>query len=299
MLWTMAEQLLNQSKVSPKMLAKGIFAGSLLFLFSGASYGQSVSFGVEFGTPQSNGGPCVGRGSCEQVYDFNTSTGVYVSDPNAVSVVWTVMPVVPAPVASAVDTVATTTAGVDSVVAASVPVNNSDNNVLTMRFSLSELTNKQPDQVAYFTDPSQTYQFDATCPLTGPIFSGLGLLPDACIKPTDATSVAIDGDMVVVTIHYSYTSGKMSNGNSLVSNPATNNSTVSPNPATDNIVLNVKADDKISSYMITNLVGQVVSQDLMSGTVKNISISSLPKGMYLVNLFSGDHKTETIKFVKQ
>lgn len=293
--------LLKNSKISAKALAFSFFAAILL---PGFAFGQglSVSFGVEFGTPQSNGGPCVGKGSCESVYDFNTATGVYVSEPGAVSVTFTVVP--PAPVVapvSVIDTISTALVAVDSIVPIAVspaaPAPASPNsNVITMSFSMSELSAKQPDQVAYFTDPSQTYQFDAPYALNAPIFASLGLLPEATIDPSDVTSVAINGDLVTVTIYYSYSSGKSSNS---ATSALASRSTLSPNPATDKLLLTVNSADNISSYRITNLVGQVVNQGVVSGNGKSIDVSTLAKGMYLVNLFSGNNKTETVKFVKQ
>jgi hypothetical protein len=294
----MKKQLLIALKINAKPLALSFLAGILLLPGFAFAQGLSVSFGVEFGTPQSNGGPCVGKGSCEQVFDFNTSTGVYVSEPGAITVTFTVIP--PAPVVAPVsvnDTVTTALATVDSIIPLAAPVTGTNSNVITMSFSLSELTAKQPGQVTYFTDTSHTYQFETSTSLTTPIFASLGLLPDASIEPTDVTHVAITGDHVVVTIYYSHSGGKTAPNTSITTQA--NNTTLSPNPATDKLLLHVNADDKISSYRITNLVGQVVNESVMSGTSKSIDVSTLPSGMYLVNLFSGNTKTETVKFVKQ
>jgi len=80
----------------------------------------------------------------------------------------------------------------------------SDPNILVMTFSLSDLKASQPDQVAYFTDPSGSYNFDSPYSLTDNMFAPLNLLPNAMILPSSNSVVQIDGDMVIDYITYSH-----------------------------------------------------------------------------------------------
>jgi hypothetical protein len=132
---------------------------------------QSVAFGVTFGQPQSNNGPCVGKGYCREAFDFSVSTNTYTSAPEAVTVTFQVSP---------------------------------DNaNILMMSFSLSELQAKQPDKVADFNDGG-SYSFDAAYILPTSIFGSLNLSPNAQILPTSSSTVKINGDFVTDYITYSH-----------------------------------------------------------------------------------------------
>ena len=68
---------------------------------------------------------------------------------------------------------------------------------------------------------------------------------------------------------------------------------VYPNPTST--VLDIAPDLGIKKVEVINLLGQVVLQSNTSGT--HIDVSTLPKGVYLINLFS-DHSTHTARFVK-
>ena len=68
---------------------------------------------------------------------------------------------------------------------------------------------------------------------------------------------------------------------------------VYPNPTST--VLDIAPDLGIKKVEVINLLGQVVLQSNTSST--HIDVSTLPKGVYLINLFS-DHSTHTARFVK-
>lgn len=67
--------------------------------------------------------------------------------------------------------------------------------------------------------------------------------------------------------------------------------TVFPNPVSE--VLSIKTEDKLSSYQITNLSGQLMIQ----GTEKEVNVSSLIHGIYIVTVDLGDRK-EVMKLIK-
>ena len=72
-----------------------------------------------------------------------------------------------------------------------------------------------------------------------------------------------------------------------------NKVSVYPNPT--NTVLFIASNLGINKVEVVNLLGQVVLQPNMNGTY--IDVSALPKGVYLLNLFS-DHSAHTMRFVK-
>lgn len=61
-----------------------------------------------------------------------------------------------------------------------------------------------------------------------------------------------------------------------------------PNPANETVVVSTEASETIE---ITNALGQVVSTTTATGTSTTIDISTLPAGVYFVNVYSGDMKT--------
>lgn len=77
--------------------------------------------------------------------------------------------------------------------------------------------------------------------------------------------------------------------------PLLNKAQVFPNPANDkvNLILN---DVKATRYIIFDLAGkEITTQNLSSDeTVKNIEVSSLKSGMYILSLFSNDRKLQSI-----
>lgn len=80
-----------------------------------------------------------------------------------------------------------------------------DPNVLVMTFSLSQLKQAQPDQVAYFT--SGSYMFDGDyCLSNDPFFAPLNLPANSWILTTSNSNVKIDGDVVTDYIVYSVVS---------------------------------------------------------------------------------------------
>jgi hypothetical protein len=160
----MNEQSILRLKIS------GVLIILLVAVFPCITNAQTVSFGVTFGQPQSNNGPCVGKGYCKEAFDL-TTTGVYTSAPEAVTVTFQV-----------------TTDHPD---------------VLMMSFSLSELTAKQPDKVADFVNGG-SYNFDAAFSLNSTIFGSLNLLTNPQILPTSKSTVVISGDFVTDYITYSH-----------------------------------------------------------------------------------------------
>jgi len=79
-----------------------------------------------------------------------------------------------------------------------------NNELLFILFSMTDLKTNQPDQVAYFTDPSKTYQFDALFKLDNQIFTELGFLPNARISPQSPTEVIIVNDVVITLVKYDH-----------------------------------------------------------------------------------------------
>ncbi len=74
------------------------------------------------------------------------------------------------------------------------------------------------------------------------------------------------------------------------------NFTYYPNPA-DNI-LNISAAGNIQTYVITNISGQIVKKGNPDDTQTQIYIDDLSKGIYLLNVQTGDQST-TVKFLKK
>ncbi len=166
----MKGQVLTQSTLRQKI--SGLFTIALFAVLPGIAGAQTVSFGVTFGQPQSNNGPCVGKGYCKEAFDL-TTTGVYTSAPEAVTVTF------------------------------QVTTDNPD--VIMMSFSLSELTAKQPDKVADFVN-NGSYNFDAAYSLGGTVFGPLSLQANPQILPTSKSLVVINGDFVTDYITYSHDS---------------------------------------------------------------------------------------------
>ena len=140
---------------------------TVLFMVGCQSNTEPISVSANFGTPPAGGGPCTGKGLCSAV---TTGPGV-------------------------------TTA--PSGVAATIQVSPADKNVLIMTFSLADLKAKQPEQVAYFTDASNTYNFDGSFDLSDKMYSSLKLAPGAKIDRNSKSKVEINGD--VVKVSYTYT----------------------------------------------------------------------------------------------
>jgi len=89
-------------------------------------------------------------------------------------------------------------------VSVSFMVSKNNPDVLMMIFSLSELQNKQPDQVAYFTDPSKTYQFGGVFSLSGSRYNALHLPANSVITTSCQTTVDIRGDLIITSIWYQH-----------------------------------------------------------------------------------------------
>jgi hypothetical protein len=150
-------------------IIKSAFCGLALLCAAATTVeAQGYSSGLTFGRPLIKGGVCVGAGVCvEGVTDIPNS-----SNPEAINVTFTTAP--------------------------------NDITTLIMTFSLNDLKNSQPDQVALFTNAAGTYQFDAEYDLTSPGFQQLNLLPNAAILPSTPGTVVINGDQVTVYFSYYY-----------------------------------------------------------------------------------------------
>ncbi len=80
----------------------------------------------------------------------------------------------------------------------------SNPDVLIMTFSLSDLQQIQPDQVAHFTSAEGTYNFEHPYVVPSDMVQELGLQEGAVILPSSNTLVSINGDAVTVYITYSH-----------------------------------------------------------------------------------------------
>ena len=150
-------------------LIKASLFGLILLCAAGTARADNYSSGLTFGRPQIRGGVCVGAGVCvEGVTDIANS-----SDPEAIAVTFSLLP--------------------------------NDNTTLVMTFSMTDLQNNQPDQVALFTNSNGTYTFDQAYQLNSTGFQQLNLLPNAAILPTTPSAVVINGDIVTVYFKYYYT----------------------------------------------------------------------------------------------
>ena len=144
------------------------FFAIVLFVIGCQSNNASVSISANFGTPPVGGGPCAGKGLCSAVVNGPGST----TPPSGV--------------------------------AATLQVSPADKNILVMTFSLADLKAKQPEQVAFFTDRSNTYNFDGSFDLSDKMYAPLKLAPGARIDKNSKSKVEINGDVVKVSYTYSH-----------------------------------------------------------------------------------------------
>lgn len=87
-------------------------------------------------------------------------------------------------------------------------------------------------------------------------------------------------------------------GNAINKNIDKNTVSIFPNPATSH--LTVKAETPIKSYQIRNIVGQEIEKQTMVPSRQfNISISSLPEGIYFVLLTDERNNTNLRKIIKE
>jgi hypothetical protein len=75
-------------------------------------------------------------------------------------------------------------------------ISSANSSVLVLTFSLTDLKNSQPSQVAYFTSAAGSYPFEAAYPLSSSLFSALNLPNGATITPSCNSTVVIEGDVV-------------------------------------------------------------------------------------------------------
>ncbi len=83
----------------------------------------------------------------------------------------------------------------------------------------------------------------------------------------------------------------------VVSNPTveTVNAAIYPNPANNTLYVNTKEN---SNYQIVNLLGQSIQSGQLTNTLSKIDISSLPAGVYFINITNGQ-AVQKVKFVKE
>ena len=67
-----------------------------------------------------------------------------------------------------------------------------------------------------------------------------------------------------------------------------------PNPVKD--MLFIKSEREFTSYSVYNMAGQRVASDKMLG--KNLNLSRLPVGSYVLKLTDKEGNTESAKFMK-
>ncbi|MGG5207716.1 T9SS type A sorting domain-containing protein [Chryseobacterium sp. MIQD13] len=77
----------------------------------------------------------------------------------------------------------------------------------------------------------------------------------------------------------------------------TSSAEISPNPAKD--FINIKSDAEISSYTFISLNGNTPIKDQKFEKDKNIDVSFLQSGIYIVNLKMADGNIITTKFIKE
>jgi hypothetical protein len=70
-----------------------------------------------------------------------------------------------------------------------------------------------------------------------------------------------------------------------------------PNPATDHVICNYQGNKEVT-YYITDIQGRTLLQDLLSAD-KNVNVSTLTPGMYLMRIKSNGVISAPQKFIKQ
>lgn len=76
---------------------------------------------------------------------------------------------------------------------------------------------------------------------------------------------------------------------------------VSPNPASDLLFIDIKLDiDRTYSYDIMDTQGRILKSGSLNGQGQStLDITSLPKGMYFINILNEEYSVAVQKFVKQ
>jgi len=104
------------------------------------------------------------------------------------------------------------------------------------------------------------------------------------------------------TFSYAYTFNGVSGIDSTgilatsVSNLSQGQLQIFPNPTTDELIIQ-STNQLISQFTITNSIGQQLLQQPITGTQTKVNVSSLPAGLYYINL-KGDNGSYVRKFVK-
>ncbi|MES2727290.1 MAG: choice-of-anchor B family protein [Bacteroidota bacterium] len=74
--------------------------------------------------------------------------------------------------------------------------------------------------------------------------------------------------------------------------------TLYPNPAKNNITINLPENSSTYHVQISNSIGQTIKQVDVNDSNKQIDVSSLPSGVYLVNIHT-ENTNQQIKFVRE
>jgi uncharacterized repeat protein (TIGR01451 family) len=123
------------------------------------------------------------------------------------------------------------------------------------------------------------------------IYTRLGL-PDGTIIPNHA-GIFFDYNIPVLT-----DTAKTEIGHPVAVTKISNNKSVYiyPNPATDDVT--ITADPNVySSFSLTNTMGQVVTQQMITNKHTQVNVAQLPAGIYYITL-KGDQANKVEKFVK-
>lgn len=130
---------------------------------------------------------------------------------------------------------------------------------------------------------------------TSVVTSGLDAPADiSYAQATDSLAVA-NSFSSEVTFHYFGDPVSIAEANSTYS------LNVFPNPIGDQLTYSYEAPETKHLWMITNLSGQTVlesDQEFKAGNQKNIDTSSLPSGIYMLQIKQGD-VVQTVRFIKE
>ena len=106
---------------------------------------------------------------------------------------------------------------------------------------------------------------------------------------TNGTNIYLSGMSGIYRYGSAVTTG-------LAKSQSANKLTVFPNPCRD--VVTLQSDFPVNSYSITNLQGQLITQNSLPLT-NQIDVSSVPKGIYLFTAITTGGQKSTVRLVKQ
>ena len=97
-------------------------------------------------------------------------------------------------------------------------------------------------------------------------------------------------------IYYSHIAPQVATGVSTLLNVI--NFSISPNPTTSGHI-SIKCDFKISHFEILSVQGQRIISLPINTSMKDLDISSLPNGIYILKVFTPEGQTAVKKLIKQ